>query len=155
MTDVCSSDALGILHASRLAAAAWKRLSFETVSGDTNWDRAAKDLAPLVSLASRSDERVQCDILSGLVEEARAARLVEMDNDEPSVVHVMTMHQTKGREADATIILGHEQDYFGDDWRDHGPRLMYVALTRARSAAVVMLPPDPHDLFAPLASWIR
>jgi DNA helicase-2/ATP-dependent DNA helicase PcrA len=155
LTDVCSGDALDIVHASRLAAAAWNRLSFETLSGDVNWERAAKDLAPLVSLASRSDAHVQGDILSGLVEEARAARLVEMDNDEPSVVQVMTMHQTKGREADATIILGHEQDYFGDDWREHGPRLMYVALTRARSAAVVILPPDPHGLFAPLARWVR
>ncbi|WP_069885806.1 UvrD-helicase domain-containing protein [Streptomyces luteocolor] len=71
-------------------------------------------------------------------------------------VQVMNLHQTKGREADTTILLlgpdefyGYEQEPFPD-----GSRLLYVVLTRARRTAHLIVPGRPHPLWSPLVAAV-
>jgi DNA helicase-2/ATP-dependent DNA helicase PcrA len=64
----------------------------------------------------------------------------------------MNLHQTKGREADATILLLQPDEFHG---RERTPfpklsRLMYVVLTRARKRAHLVVPPEVHALWEPL-----
>ncbi len=63
----------------------------------------------------------------------------------------MNFSQTKGREADATLLVFADDDFFGYEAEPFpdASRLLYVAMTRARTR-VVLLPPWPHPLVAPL-----
>jgi DNA helicase II / ATP-dependent DNA helicase PcrA len=135
-----------------LAATAWPRLSFETLAGDANWRHAATELRPLIGAALRAPAQSRVAALLQGMDGVRSASLVAMEEIRPSVVQVMTLAQTKGREVDATIALARDDDWFGQpaDWQQNMPRLIYVVLTRARSTAVVMLPSTPHGAFAPL-----
>jgi DNA helicase-2/ATP-dependent DNA helicase PcrA len=67
----------------------------------------------------------------------------------------MNFHQTKGREADAVVLVYRDGDYLADQNATEpfttASRVLYVALTRARSAVMILLPPDPHPLVAPFA----
>jgi DNA helicase-2/ATP-dependent DNA helicase PcrA len=99
---------------------------------------------------------------SALAAEALAATtalhreaLITGDSPEIGSVQLMNFHQTKGREADA-VILVYREGGFVAGWREREPfeeksRLLYVGLTRARERVTILLPPDPHDLVAPLA----
>lgn len=65
----------------------------------------------------------------------------------------MNFHQTKGREADA-VILVYREGGFVAGWNEHEPfeeKSRYVGLTRARVRISVLLPPNPHALIAPFA----
>ncbi|MFJ2008083.1 UvrD-helicase domain-containing protein [Streptomyces chartreusis] len=71
-------------------------------------------------------------------------------------IQVMNLHQSKGREADTTILLlgtdefyGYEQEPFPD-----GSRLLYVVLTRARHRAHLVVPAQPHPLWSPLVAAV-
>jgi DNA helicase II / ATP-dependent DNA helicase PcrA len=64
----------------------------------------------------------------------------------------MNMHQTKGREADATITVFEERYWVRRNEYDKGSRLLYVVLTRAREHCVVLVPPNPDHFIAPLAA---
>ncbi len=68
-------------------------------------------------------------------------------------VQVMNLHQTKGREADAVVILCGDDDYHGreDEPFVEASRLLYVVLTRARNEVTMVFGDDPHPLVAPLA----
>jgi hypothetical protein len=85
------------------------------------------------------------------VQAIRGASFVELDSGDLGAVQLMNFSQTKGREADATVLVFDDDDYFG---REREPfheasRLLYVAMTRARKQVVVLLPPQPHALVAP------
>jgi DNA helicase-2/ATP-dependent DNA helicase PcrA len=69
---------------------------------------------------------------------------------------LMNFHQTKGREADAVVLVFRDGDYLANH-TDTEPftdssRVLYVALTRARRAVTVILPPEPHPLIAPFSA---
>ena len=60
--------------------------------------------------------------------------------------------QTKGREADSTILVLQSDEYHG---REQAPyprlsRLLYVVLTRARERAYIAVPEGVHPLWSPL-----
>ncbi|MET8149137.1 UvrD-helicase domain-containing protein [Actinoplanes sp. NPDC049668] len=69
-------------------------------------------------------------------------------------VQVMNLHQTKGREADTTILLLQEDEWHGRETHPfpQGSRLVYVLLTRARHSAYIVVPPIQHPLWAPLVT---
>ena len=52
----------------------------------------------------------------------------------------MGLYQSKGREADATIVVLRGNDYFGQEAEPmpNGSKLLYVVLTRARRKTVVL-----------------
>lgn len=70
----------------------------------------------------------------------------------------MNLHQTKGREADATVIVLRERDWFGEETEPfpEASRLLYVVFTRARRKIVVLLfGQGPPGVVAPLAALGR
>jgi len=62
------------------------------------------------------------------------------DADDPADVQLMGLYQSKGREADATIVVLRENDYFGKESEPMpvGSKLLYVVLTRARTKTIVL-----------------
>lgn len=87
------------------------------------------------------------------VEELRASTLVGALAQRAKPVQVMNLHQTKGREADATVLLLQPDEFHGYEQEPYptGSRLLYVCLTRARERAHIVLPDDTrvHGLWAP------
>jgi DNA helicase-2/ATP-dependent DNA helicase PcrA len=128
-------------------AGAYARLG--THRGQQTWADAARhmrfatrrlaDGEPLINVVERFD-RVRHQALLGDA------------GIRPHPVQVMNLHQTKGREADATILLLQPGEYHGRE----GPpyprlsRLLYVVLTRARTRAYIGVPDDIHPLWRPL-----
>jgi DNA helicase-2/ATP-dependent DNA helicase PcrA len=68
----------------------------------------------------------------------------------------MNLHQTKGREADAVIILCGDNDFHGYENEPFvaASRLLYVILTRARNEVTLICGYDPHALFAPITALV-
>jgi len=88
------------------------------------------------------------------VEELRASTLIGALAPRAKPVQVMNLHQTKGREADATVLLLQPDEFHGREQEPYptGSRLLYVCLTRARERAHIVLPDDTrvlHGLWAP------
>ena len=69
-------------------------------------------------------------------------------------IQVMNLHQTKGREADTTILLLRTGEYYGQEGEPfpNGSRLLYVVMTRARHRAHLVVPAQPHPLWQPLVN---
>ncbi|MEV4123158.1 UvrD-helicase domain-containing protein [Micromonospora sp. NPDC049645] len=67
-------------------------------------------------------------------------------------IQAMNLHQTKGREADTTILLLRPDEWYGyeQDPYPNGSRLLYVVMTRARQRAHLVVPSAAHPLWQPL-----
>lgn len=123
----------------------------------TNWALAAQILRPLVvSSMRRSAVAAQAlEILGQAVAERRVALLTANAGEPPSPVQLMGLYQTKGREADATVVVLRNNDFFGYERQEPfevGSRLLYVVLTRARHKTVVLIFGEGLPLLiAPLA----
>jgi DNA helicase II / ATP-dependent DNA helicase PcrA len=142
-------EASDMTAAAQIAAQSWPSLSR---TGERAWKRASAEAMLLISLCARLDDPVQA--ITQRVETARAESFTEIDAGDTAPVQVMNLHQTKGRETDAVIIVFRNADYHG---RESEPfpaasRLLYVILTRARKQVTLILPTDPHPLVAPFAS---
>lgn len=92
--------------------------------------------------------------LSREIADLRASTLVGATAPRAKAVQVMNLHQTKGREADATVLLLQPDEFHGREREPYptGSRLLYVCLTRAREHAHIVLPDDTrvvHGLWAP------
>lgn len=86
------------------------------------------------------------------IEAARQNSLVGDSGLRSRRLQVMNLHQTKGREADTTILLLQPDEFHGYE-RAPFPklsRLLYVVLTRARKRAHLVVPPQVHELWEPL-----
>lgn len=97
------------------------------------------------------------EALARHVEEERASTLVGALVPRAKPVQVMNLHQTKGREADATALLLQPDEFHGYEPEPYptGSRLLYVCLTRARERAHIVVPDDTrtlHGLWAPFIS---
>ncbi len=66
--------------------------------------------------------------------------LTNVDADEPASVQLMGLYQSKGREADATIVVLRGNDYYGREAEPmpNGSKLLYVVLTRARNKTIIL-----------------
>lgn len=94
------------------------------------------------------------EALAREVEEVRVSALVGDLAPRAKPVQVMNLHQTKGREADATVLLLQPNEFHGHEPEPYptGSRLLYVCLTRARERAHIVVPDDTrvlHGLWAP------
>jgi DNA helicase-2/ATP-dependent DNA helicase PcrA len=139
-----------------IASASWSTLG--VTSGYRHWTRAA---ATFGSLAARArllaDPAAAVERLQAEVRAVRDASMVDLDAGDVGAIQVMNFSQTKGREADATLLVFEDGDYFG---RESEPfrktsRLLYVAMTRARKRVVVLLPPSPHPLVASFDQYAK
>jgi DNA helicase-2/ATP-dependent DNA helicase PcrA len=134
------------------AVNSWHQLGL--VQGNRPWGLAALRFAAAAQRLPRVGDTTK--VVQQLMEEAerlRNAALVSDDLVENQTLQIMNFHQTKGREADHVILLYREGDYLADrravEPYVEASRILYVALTRARSRVVVVLPETPHALVAP------
>jgi hypothetical protein len=65
-------------------------------------------------------------------------------------VRLMTMHQAKGREMDAILIIHHAGDYIPD--LNKFGRVLFVAASRARRVVSIQLNPTPLAAYAGLTA---
>ena len=142
------------VDALQVAADVWSLLGF--TAGQQTW-RSATEV--FLATASTYDARVQGDWLEHVARELdryRMSALVNRDGAERGSVQVMNLHQTKGREADATVLVFRDGEYFGSELEPYesNSRLLYVGLTRARNHVTVVLGDDPHPLVAPFLRCI-
>lgn len=80
------------------------------------------------------------DFLRERVTDQQVSLLTYSDVDNATDVQLMGLYQSKGREADATIVVLRENDYFGKEAEPMpvGSKLLYVVLTRARAKTIVL-----------------
>jgi DNA helicase-2/ATP-dependent DNA helicase PcrA len=142
-------EAADLTAAAQVATRSWPSLSR---TGERAWKRASAEAVLLVPLCTRLEDPVRA--VTQRVAVARVASFTEIDAGDAAPVQVMNLHQTKGREADAVIIVFRNDDYHGTEGEPFPTlsRLLYVVLTRARHQVTLLLAPDPHPLVAPFAS---
>jgi DNA helicase-2/ATP-dependent DNA helicase PcrA len=138
------------LDVERLAdviAGAYERLG--TYRGQQTWTDAARRTRTAMRFltAGESLRVVEEDLAL-----ARHRALLGDAGLRPHPLQVMNLHQTKGREADATILLLQPGEYHGNERAPYPKlsRLLYVVLTRARSRVYIAVPDDVHPLWQPL-----
>jgi DNA helicase II / ATP-dependent DNA helicase PcrA len=124
--------------------------------GERHWQNAAHLLQPLVArhLRRHSDPAEALEHLDAAIAEHRTGLLTHAVGEPVAPVQLMGLYQTKGREADATVVVLRSSDFYGPEWYEPfetGSRLLYVVLSRARHKTVVLLfGDDPQPLVAPL-----
>jgi DNA helicase-2/ATP-dependent DNA helicase PcrA len=131
-----------------VVAGAWARIG--TSRGQQTWTQAARRTAR----ALRASSDLSLAGVTAELERARNEALVGNHTPPRQRIEVMNLHQTKGREADTTILLlapdefhGYEGEPFSD-----GSRLLYVVMTRARQHAHIVVPHATHPLWRPLVA---
>jgi DNA helicase-2/ATP-dependent DNA helicase PcrA len=138
-----------------IASKGWKAIRI--TSGLRPWRRACQEFAALARpvFSSRVDESHIKRLIASL-ERRRPNHLVELESRTKGIVQLMNFYQTKGREADAVILVYRVGDYlagrFAREPFTDASKVLFVSMTRARTKVVVILPPDPHPLIAPFAS---
>jgi DNA helicase II / ATP-dependent DNA helicase PcrA len=149
-----SLDAAGTDTATavNVAVGSWNALGF--LNGRRAWDRAGRTFASAAARA-RLDHDAELDRLSRVIAGFRDASFVELDAGDGGAIQLMNFSQTKGREADATILSYTSNDYYGRGGEpyDAPSRILYVSMTRARHKVVIMLPPNPHAVVSPFLRY--
>lgn len=122
-----------------------------TYRGQDTWTRAAQRTRTALRLL---DSGNTIDAVAAELMRVRDDSLVGTANDRRRSIQVMNLHQTKGREADATILLLGPEEWYGGEGEPFtdNSRLLYVVMTRARHHAHVVVPTSPHALWQPLVS---
>ena len=129
--------------------------------GERHWQQAAQLLRPLASrhLHHPVDLASALERINTAVTAHRTGLLTNAADEQTVQVQLMGLYQTKGREADATVVVLRSNDFYGNERHEPfetGSRLLYVVLTRARHKTVVLLfGDDPKPLVAPLAKLAR
>ncbi|TXK35120.1 UvrD-helicase domain-containing protein [Nonomuraea sp. C10] len=127
--------------------------------GQRHWQRAAQLLNSMLSRSMRvTRSAAVLTNLAKAVEQQRAGLLTHATGNRPAPVQLMGLYQSKGREADAAVVVLRSTDYFGNEPPPYesGSRLLYVVLTRARRKTVILLfGSSPPPLIEPLAELGR
>lgn len=132
-----------------IVAGAYARIG--TFRGQETWVQAAQRTRGTLRLEGEDPSlaAVTAELLR-----ARDETLVGNLTDRRRPVQVMNLHQTKGREADTTILLLGPDEFYGYESEPYpdGSRLLYVVMTRARHQAHLVVPANPHSLWQPLVN---
>jgi DNA helicase-2/ATP-dependent DNA helicase PcrA len=140
----------------RLAVEAWPSLGI--MGGVAAWRRAAVTFAAVARrvLGARVSDEERAEGLLAACRELHLESTVTSDVPLLSPIQLMNFHQTKGREADAVVLVYREGGWVTRRQSTEPflaeSRVLYVALTRAREAVTVLVPPNPHPFVAPLAA---
>ena len=105
-------------------------------------------------MSSARDDHQMVAMICAEAREASYAALTDSALS-PREVQLMNLYQTKGREADATIVVLREGDFMGYESEPFPTtsRLLYVVFSRARHKIVVLLVGNRfHAAVAPLAA---
>jgi DNA helicase II / ATP-dependent DNA helicase PcrA len=138
------------LDVGRLAdviAGAYSRLG--THRGQQTWTEASRHTIAAMQLLAKGEPLAAVE---NQLDRARHRALLGDAGIRPHPVQVMNLHQTKGREADVTVLLLQPGEYHGNEGPPYPKlsRLLYVVLTRARNRAYIAVPDDVHPLWRPL-----
>lgn len=121
--------------------------------GNRVWKRVHADFTRLARpIETRIVSLANVRLLERTTRDRRVGAFLDLGKRWPDgLVQIMNFAQTKGREADLVMLLFRQSDGLGPR---RGPfdelsRSLYVALTRARKRAVVILPPEPHPFISP------
>jgi DNA helicase-2/ATP-dependent DNA helicase PcrA len=130
-----------------IVAGAYARIG--TFRGQETWGQAAQRTRSTLRLAG--DDPSLAAVTAELLR-ARDETLVGTLSDRRRPIQVMNLHQTKGREADTTILLLGPDEFYGYESEPYpdGSCLLYVVMTRARHLAHLVVPASPHPLWQPL-----
>ncbi|OZF33649.1 UvrD-helicase domain-containing protein [Rhodococcus sp. 14-2483-1-2] len=150
------SGAISVQEVTEIAGTAHHALGLPQKSGA--WQQAGALLSLMRMRAARAgrgriDDR---QLVAGMCVEAREATYAALTDavTSPREVQLMNLYQTKGREADATVVVLREGDFMGFESEPfpNTSRLLYVVFSRARQRIVVLLVGDKlHASVAPLA----
>jgi DNA helicase-2/ATP-dependent DNA helicase PcrA len=130
-------------------------------SKSSAWSQAASLLRTMRARASRQTGRTGSKHLivrkiASAAKEAASSVLTDVAVD-PREVQLMNLYQTKGREADATIVVLREGDFMGTEGEPFPTtsRLLYVVFSRARHRIIVLLVGDYlHPAVEPLTQLV-
>ena len=135
-------DGAPIEKALRTAARAHQSLGLPSKSAA--WDDAAALLSTMHARAIRQTGHLtdRAAIVRVIGAESREATYTTLTESvvRPRPVQLMNLYQTKGREADATVVVLREGDWFGDEgepWPSTS-RLLYVVFSRARQRIIIL-----------------
>lgn len=111
--------------------------------GGRAWERSATILRALLGPRLRRAAKFPTggfEFLRAQLSDQQVSLLTSNDDDTSAAVQLMGLYQSKGREADATIVVLRGNDYFGSEAEPmpNGSKLLYVVLTRARTKTVVL-----------------
>lgn len=136
---------LGLL--AEVIANAFARLG--THRGQQTWAEAARRTTAAMRLLAVGES---LEAVEEELEQVRRRALLGDAGLRPHPIQVMNLHQTKGREADTTILVLQPGEYHGGEKPPYPTlsRLLYVVLTRARHRAYIAVPDDVHPLWRPL-----
>ncbi|WP_405444475.1 AAA family ATPase [Streptomyces achromogenes] len=139
-------------HLAELVTGAYSRIG--TFRGQEAWLQAAPTTRRALRLL-KEDQSITA--VADELHRARDETLVGDTRPRPRPVQVMNLHQTKGREADTTILLLADEEWYGPEGEPfpNGSRLLYVVMTRARHQAHLVVPANSHPLWAPLISALE
>lgn len=122
------------------------------------WQQAGTLLSVMHARAARvGRDRSEAQVVSSICAEAREASYAALTDSvlNPREVQLMNLYQTKGREADATVVVLREGDFMGYETEPFPTtsRLLYVVFSRARQRIIVLFVGNRwHAAVAPLAS---
>lgn len=150
------SSAASIRDAMAISGSAHNTLGLPQKSAA--WLQATTLLAVMHARAARTssirDDHQMVAVICAEAREASYAALTDSALDSREV-QLMNLYQTKGREADATVVVLREGDFMGYESEPFPTtsRLLYVVFSRAREKIVVLFIGDKfHPAVAPLAS---
>jgi DNA helicase-2/ATP-dependent DNA helicase PcrA len=121
------------------------------------WQQAGVLLSVMNARAARQGrDQSSSQIVATICAEAREASYAALTDSvlNPREVQLMNLYQTKGREADATVIVLREGDFMGKETEPFPStsRLLYVVFSRARERIIVLFVGARwHPAVAPLA----
>jgi DNA helicase II / ATP-dependent DNA helicase PcrA len=141
-----------------LAVAADAHQMVGLTSKSSAWAQAASLLRtmrakPIRQTARKGSKQLIVRKVAAAAEEAASSVLTDIAVD-PHEVQLMNLYQTKGREADATIVVLREGDFMGNEGEPFPTtsRLLYVVFSRARQRILVLLVGDYlHPAVEPFA----
>lgn len=154
LQDAAEGTMAGLVN---VACQGWEAIGI--TSGVRPWRQAGFDFVTLARrLTSLPASQDSVRSLMATTERRKPSALVEFDSPQVAPIQLMNFYQTKGREADAILLVYRTGDYLADYSNDEPyeelSRVLFVSLTRARQQVVVIMPPDPHPLIALLGSGV-
>jgi DNA helicase-2/ATP-dependent DNA helicase PcrA len=132
-----------------IIAGAYARIG--TFRGQETWAQAAQRTCGALRVAG--DDPSLTAVAAELLQ-VRDETLVGNLTSRSHPVQVMNLHQTKGREADTTILLLGADEFYGYENEPYpdGSCLLYVVMIRARHQAHLVVSSNPHPLWQPLVN---
>ncbi|SDM01984.1 Superfamily I DNA or RNA helicase [Geodermatophilus siccatus] len=123
--------------------------------GQETWTQASAQFRSALNLLNVSTGSIAA--VEAQLGQAHDDTLLNCHRQAARQVQVMNLHQTKGREADVTLLLLQEDEWHGREREPFpkGSRLLYVVMTRARQEAHIVCGTEVHALWRPLVEAVE